>query len=120
LRHELTQEANSVLGLSFQSVLLSSEPFARMSFEFFKDLAVADILDLACMKLSALASRGTRRDFVDLYVVAQRNGLAPLLEQFDRKFAQVSYNRVHILKSLVFFADAEKEPLFTHSLCLGT
>jgi hypothetical protein len=80
-------------------------------FEFFRDFAVADILDIACMKLSALASRGTRRDFVDLYVIAQTHGLAPLLEQFERKFAQVNYNKVHILKALVFFADAEKEPM---------
>jgi len=63
------------------------------------------------MKLSALASRGTRRDFVDLYVIVQKHGLAPLLEQFERKFARINYNKVHILKSLVFFADAEKEPM---------
>jgi hypothetical protein len=80
-------------------------------FEFFRGFAVADILDIACMKLSALASRGTRRDFVDLYVIAREHGLAHLLEQFERKFAQVSYNRVHLLKSLVFFPDAEKDPM---------
>jgi hypothetical protein len=84
---------------------------ALFPFEFFRDFAVADIVDIACMKLSALASRGTRRDFVDLYVIAQTHGLAHLLEQFDRKFAQVDYNKVHILKSLVFFTDAEKEPM---------
>ena len=80
-------------------------------FEFFKDLAVADMRDIACMKLSALASRGTRRDFVDLYVSARHLGLATLLTQFENKYAQVRYNRVHILKSLVFFADAEKDPM---------
>ena len=80
-------------------------------FESFQNLAVADVLDIACMKLSALASRGTRRDFVDLYVIVQKHGLAPLLEQFERKFARINYNKVHILKSLVFFADAEKEPM---------
>ena len=80
-------------------------------FEFFKDLAVADVQDIACMKLSALASRGTRRDFVDLYVSARHLGLATLLAQFEKKYAQFRYNRVHILKSLVFFADAEKEPM---------
>lgn len=80
-------------------------------FEFFKNLAVADIQDIACMKLSALASRGTRRDFVDLYMSARHLGLATLLKQFEQKYSQVRYNRVHILKSLVFFADAEKDPM---------
>jgi len=80
-------------------------------FEFFRDFAVADMQDIACMKLSALASRGTRRDFVDLYAIALHYGLAALLEQFERKFSQVGYNKIHILKSLVFFADAEKEPM---------
>jgi len=40
--------------------------------ELFRGLAVADVRDIACMKLSALASRGSRRDFIDLYVAAQR------------------------------------------------
>jgi hypothetical protein len=82
-----------------------------LPFESFRGLAVADVQDIACMKLSALASRGTRRDFVDLYVIAQQQGLAALLRQFEKKFSRVRYNKVHILKSLVFFADAEKEPM---------
>ena len=77
----------------------------------FQALAVADVRDIACMKLSALASRGSRRDFVDLYVVAQQYGLPQVLALFQRKFAQANYSIMHILKSLVYFADAEKEPM---------
>jgi len=72
---------------------------------------VADPRDIACMKISAIASRGARRDFVDLYVAAQRLGLAELLRLFDRKFVQTHYSKLHILKSLTFFEDAEKEPM---------
>ncbi len=80
-------------------------------FEYFAGVAVADLRDIACMKFSALAGRGSRRDFIDLYAVAQRYGLPHILELFQRKFAQVNYSPVHLQKSLVYFADAEKEPM---------
>jgi hypothetical protein len=77
----------------------------------FLGVAVADPRDIACMKVSAIASRGTKRDFVDLYLCAQRYGLSEILGLFDRKYAQAHYSKIHILKSLTFFADAEKDPL---------
>lgn len=77
----------------------------------FLGLSVADPRDIACMKLSAIAARGARRDFIDLYAVAKDLGLAPLLELFHRKYAQVRYNKVHLLKALLYFADAEREPM---------
>jgi hypothetical protein len=77
----------------------------------FLDVAVADPRDIACMKISAIASRGTKRDFVDLYVSAQLFGLTELLQLFGRKYEKTRYNRLHILKSLTFFGDAEKDPM---------
>jgi predicted nucleotidyltransferase component of viral defense system len=77
----------------------------------FQGLRVADVRDIACMKLSALASRGSRRDFVDLYVVARQYGIPEILELFQQKFAPANYNLLHVRKSLTYFADAEKEPL---------
>lgn len=72
---------------------------------------VADPRDIACMKVSAIAGRGTRRDFVDTYCVARQYGLEHLLDLFQKKYAAVNYNRVHLLKSLTYFQDAEREPL---------
>ncbi len=77
----------------------------------FLQVAIADSRDIACMKISAIASRGMKRDFVDLYVSAQRFGLSTILQFFERKYAQTRYNRLHILKSLTFFEDAEKDPM---------
>lgn len=76
----------------------------------FGNVRIADPADIGCMKLSAIASRGTRRDFVDLYAVAQDRGLPRLLGLFDEKFSGVRYSRLHLLKSLVYFEEAEKEP----------
>src|SRR5271157_3904552 len=79
--------------------------------EEISEVKVADPRDIACMKVSAIASRGTKRDFVDLYVSAGRFGLANILEWFDRKYAQTHHNKLHVLKSLTFFDDAEKDPM---------
>ena len=77
----------------------------------FDTLAVADPRDIACMKLDVIASRGSRRDFVDLYVAAKQYGLQQILTWFDQKYAGAPYNRVHLLKALTYFMDAEGEPM---------
>ncbi|HWG22262.1 MAG TPA: nucleotidyl transferase AbiEii/AbiGii toxin family protein [Terracidiphilus sp.] len=77
----------------------------------FLSTPVADPRDIACMKVSAIAARGTKRDFIDIYLAAQRYGLDEILRMFEKKFAQSNYSTVHLLKSLTFFADAEKDPM---------
>jgi len=77
----------------------------------FVDISVADPRDIACMKLSAIAGRGTKRDFVDFYVVSKQYGLSPALEWFKQKYDQANYSMVYLLKSLSYFEDAEKDPM---------
>ena len=76
----------------------------------FLGIKVADPRDIACMKLSTVASRGTKRDFLDLYVACKLYPLVSLLELFKKKFARVPYNLIHILKSLTYFEEAERDP----------
>lgn len=92
----------SFLGYAYP-LLFGTAPFSGVS--------VADPRDIACMKVTAIASRGTKRDFVDLYAACERFGLGELLTLFGRKYANTGYNRLHILKSLTYFADAEKDPM---------
>ena len=99
-----TIQGTKVSFLGYQYPVLF--PFAR-----FLDVAVADRRDIACMKISAIASRGTRRDFIDLSFASKELGLRNLLQLFERKYAQTDYNRLHLLKSLAFFDDAEKDPM---------
>ncbi len=77
----------------------------------FRGIQVADPRDIACMKLSAVARRGTKRDFVDLYAAAHRFGLAEISPMFDRKYAGSRHNPVHLQKSLTYFRDAEADPM---------
>ena len=75
----------------------------------FSGVAVAEPRDIACMKISALASRGAKRDFVDLFFASQHFGLEELLRLFALKYR--GYSKIHVLKSLTFFDDAEKDPM---------
>lgn len=80
-------------------------------FTQFLGVNIADPRDIGCMKISAIASRGSRRDFVDLYVLAQQYGLDQLFIWFKTKFAQTNYSTVHVLKSLAYFEEAEQDPM---------
>lgn len=75
-------------------------------------IKVADLQDIAAMKIEAIASRGTRRDFIDLYSICQGGiPLKQILSFYDRKFGKLASNIVHIQKSLVYFIDAESEEM---------
>jgi hypothetical protein len=64
--------------------------------------------DLACMKLSAIAQRGSRKDFVDLYaLVTAGHSLAAMLEAYQKKFGVQEIG--HLLYALSFFDDADGE-----------
>ncbi|HIE38204.1 MAG TPA: hypothetical protein EYH30_01210 [Anaerolineales bacterium] len=82
------------------------------SFLQFGGVQVADLPDLAAMKLEAISSRGTKRDFVDLYQICQT--VFPLVEvfrHFERKYAGVRYSMFHLLKNLAYFDDAGPDPM---------
>lgn len=76
-----------------------------------RSITVASVEDIACMKLDALSSRGTKRDFIDVYIAAQRIAMAELLKSFERKYSSVKYNLMHVKKSLTYFDDAEGDPM---------
>jgi hypothetical protein len=78
----------------------------------FEGVQVAGLPDLAAMKLDAISSRGTKRDFVDLYQISQDVfSLRETIACFERKYAGVHYSMFHLLKSLHYFEDAEPDPM---------
>lgn len=75
----------------------------------YKNLRIASPLDLALMKILAISDRGTRRDFIDLYILCHAvKPLDELLISFQKKFGKYDFNIQHIIKSLTYFVDAEK------------
>ncbi len=71
---------------------------------------ITDIRDIAAMKIAAIASRGTKRDFVDLYFICKEVvSLPEAIQLYDKKYKNLATTEMHIMKSLIFFEDAESE-----------
>lgn len=73
------------------------------------DTDIASVRDLGAMKLLAIAQRGSRKDFVDVYELLQNGAVLRLmLEDFREKFKTDS---ISALRGLTYFDDAETEPM---------
>ena len=84
-------------------VLFPSLPYGEMH--------LADLHDAAIMKIDTIASRGARRDFIDLYSILQNRqwSLHDMMVLYERKYAGTRNTLLHALKSLTYFADAEAD-----------
>lgn len=72
---------------------------------------IATVTDIAAMKIEAIASRGARKDFYDLYFICKESsGLQFALEAFENRYRSAQPDLMHRLKALTFFDDAEDEP----------
>jgi hypothetical protein len=74
-------------------------------------LAVASAADLGLMKLGAIISRGSRRDFVDLYLLCRELPLAELLRRAEEKFGHVGDFALQAMKGLADTAAVAGEPM---------
>lgn len=80
-------------------------------------IAVAGVRDLAAMKLAAISRRGIRRDFWDLYVIANSGlTLGEMAGDYVRKFGREESDLYHVLRALTYFADAESDPLLPRGM----
>jgi len=83
--------------------------FAGRSYSFFH---LADARDIALMKLAAISGRGSRKDFIDLYTILRGgSSLREFFELMLQKYGEGRVNSYHVLKSLTYFEDAEREPM---------
>lgn len=113
--YEMLQEESHTLTVLMNGIKLSffviKDPFLfeGIPYRFFH---IADVRDIALMKLVAISGRGSRKDFIDLYMLL-RGGMS-LPEYFallPKKYGKGRDNAYHILKSLTYFEDAEQEPM---------
>ena len=111
---EIYEEEKDTLNCALDRVRLSFFEYPyKILFPFlkYKIIKLADIRDIACMKIDAISSRGNKKDFIDIYFLLEEFSLKELLNLFDRKYKEIKYNRLHILKSLTYFERAEREPM---------
>jgi len=72
-------------------------------------LPLASREDIAAMKLAAIASRGSRKDFIDLWILITRGlPLDNQLELYRKKYPARDIG--HVVRNLVFFDDADDSP----------
>lgn len=75
------------------------------------NINLSSLSDIACTKLLTISMRGSKKDFVDLYYILKTITLDELFEKLEQKYSDVQYNTTHILKSLVYFNDADLQPM---------
>ncbi|MBI4684894.1 MAG: nucleotidyl transferase AbiEii/AbiGii toxin family protein [Nitrospirae bacterium] len=95
-------------GIKF-SLFKYDYPFLEKTFVY-EGVQIADILDIASMKVIAISQRGTKRDFLDLYFILQKIPFHKIARHMVRRFGKERISSVHIGKSLVYFSDADSQP----------
>jgi hypothetical protein len=77
----------------------------------YEGLQIASLKDLAAMKLDAVLSRGTKRDFIDLYFLTKEYGSELMLDFYDQKYGNLAERELLIRKALVYFKEADGDEM---------
>jgi hypothetical protein len=113
LNPQVMQMASGTLSVVMEGVKVS---FFQYPYPFvdapqpYEGLRVASVLDVAAMKLVAIAQRSARRDFVDLYVILQQMPFRTVAARAVQRYGAGFIEPVVIGKGLTWFEDADGEP----------
>lgn len=77
------------------------------------NVKIAGLLDIASMKLDAIAGRGLRRDFYDLYFLAHRFSLEHIFERAQEKYPYARDYYMMIMPYLNDFTNADRDRAVT-------
>lgn len=75
----------------------------------FNPIKLASQEDIAASKIAAIVQRAKQRDFVDIYFLIIKMGLHKILECAFRKFPWYRESSGIVLKSLVYFSEADHD-----------
>ena len=92
------------------SFIYQHHPLLEPTVEY-EGISLASPADIGLMKLAAVNSRGTRRDFVDLYCLRDVVTLNQLLELATIKYADRPSFLFVAARALAYFEDAEQQPM---------
>jgi len=82
-------------------------PLIAPKSKYKENVYLAGIPDIAAMKMEAIASRGSHKDFIDIYFILQKYSLKDILGFVRQKFVNIDYNETHLLKALTYFEDVK-------------
>lgn len=108
------EEKNTIYGQLFKAkISFIAYPFFVPKQKSLRhgSVRVIDQTDIAVMKITAISQRGRKRDFFDLYWCAKNiEPLEKIILRLKTQYPSIAHNYHHILKSLVYFEDAEGDP----------
>jgi hypothetical protein len=105
---QLRLEGKNTIISSIESIKVD---FVRFKYDYnfpileIDNIRLADIRDIAPMKIDAICGRGKKKDFFDLYFLLQHFSMSELLEIYQNKFQHTTL--LHVLRSILYFNDAE-------------
>ncbi|HMQ46213.1 MAG TPA: nucleotidyl transferase AbiEii/AbiGii toxin family protein [Saprospiraceae bacterium] len=123
--YDSQQIINNLLKLGDLDILVDKPPFLQIRLDDVKidflqfpyplvqdfvnidDIRLVSIENIAIMKLLAIARRGVKKDFFDLFFILDQYTLSELVDSFVSKLPNI--DMFHILKSLTYFDDAESD-----------
>lgn len=83
-------------------------------YDLITDLVIEDGIrmahpkDIAAMKITAIGTRSTKKDFYDLYFLFEHYSLKEILNFCEHKFPKK--DMFHYIRSLIYFDDVEQDP----------
>jgi predicted nucleotidyltransferase component of viral defense system len=109
---DIVQNKKNTLSLNIKDIEIScfsyNYPLLKSLIET-EYLMLASIEDIAAMKLSAITSRATTKDYIDIYYILQKIPLDKLMLIARKKYPEIDTNV--IVKSLIYFEDIEEQPI---------
>jgi len=108
-----SEDKNTVIGaLNEVRISFMTYPYSLLE-DYIRHhrMRIASVMDIAMMKLEAISSRGSKKDFVDFYFLNRTIGLNELFSAHAKKYGEDHSNRYLLHKSLVYFNDAENQPM---------
>jgi predicted nucleotidyltransferase component of viral defense system len=125
--HSLTIHQDSTLGLVLEADGVAISFFSYgypllAATESVAGIEIAGLSDIGLMKLDAIAGRGMRKDFYDIYAIAQQVPLDELFACIDAKYPNSRSFPMRTLTALVDFdiADQQEEPILLTSIQWST
>jgi len=112
-KYQINSESQGTLELVIDDVKVSFMEYRYPilnSFELFEKSKLASIMDIACMKITAISSRGSKKDFFDIWIILQKYNPLEIFDAVRKKYQGINYSTAHILKSLTYFKDAQNDP----------
>lgn len=113
LEIDIDKENTVYVSLYDAKVSFIAYPFFVPDKEMIKygSVNILDKTDIAVMKIIAISQRGRKRDFFDLYWCAKNvEPLEEIIKKLKKQYPSVAHDYHHILKSMVYFDDAESDP----------